>query len=282
MIKLQTISENITKVLSNILRSAENYESALATFKAAGQINDNNPNEFAKEVNSEHGRLDTSVYDCPICHNKGFILFIDDKGQRSGHTCSCMSVRYSKALIKHSGLEDILEEKTFDKWDADTPKKQKVKTAALKYSDAPKGWFYLSGNSGTGKTHICTAICKTLLEKRYPTQYVIWREISGEAKRHIMDEEYGNIMEPLKTVKVLYIDDLFKTKRGEVITGADVNIALEIINARYYRKDLLTIISTELTLDSIIRIDEALGSRIFEKAKQNCLNLFGENNYRLK
>lgn len=63
-------------------------------------------------------------------------------------------------------------------------------------------------------------------------------------------------MHELKMVYVFYIDDFIK----ETVTDADINIAFELLNARYNDHEKLTIISTEKS------IDEALGSRIYERS----------------
>ena len=72
-------------------------------------------------------------------------------------------------------------------------------------------------------------------------------------------------MEAFKTKKVLYIDDLFKSERGKSPTTSDINIAFEILNARYNNPDLITILSSEKILKEILGIDEAIGSRIFQR-----------------
>ena len=55
------------------------------------------------------------------------------------------------------------------------------------------------------------------------------------------------------------IDDLFKGS----ISGSDVNIMFEIINFRYLNS-LPVIASCEMGIDEIMKIDEAIGSRIYE------------------
>ena len=64
---------------------------------------------------------------------------------------------------------------------------------------------------------------------------------------------------------MLYIDDFFKVKRGEQPTAADVNIAFEIINFRYNDFDKITVFSSEISTGDILKIDEALGSRIISR-----------------
>ena len=96
------------------------------------------------------------------------------------------------------------------------------------------------------------------------------------------------MIDRFKKAEVLYIDDLFKTGKapdGSVlkITGADVNVAFEIINYRYNNPALVTIISSELTEDEILDIDEATGGRIYERAKKAfSIGKDRKKNYRIK
>ena len=132
-------------------------------------------------------------------------------------------------------------------------------------------WFYIGGAVGSGKTHICTAICNELLKKRAVT-YMPWREEAVKLKTIVNDISYQVEMDKLKKVDVLYIDDFLKTKSGDQPTGGDINIAFEIINYRY-NNSLTTIISSERTINEVIKVDEATGSRIFQFAKEYGIDL---------
>ena len=63
---------------------------------------------------------------------------------------------------------------------------------------------------------------------------------------------------------------------------ADKNIAFDLLNARYINPDAITIISTELTIDRILSWDEAIGSRINQRAKDYMLNIGKKQNWRLQ
>ncbi len=65
-------------------------------------------------------------------------------------------------------------------------------------------------------------------------------------------------------------------------TASDITIAYEILNSRVMRPDLLTIISTELSVDEIMDLDSALGSRIYQKSKGSYLLMTGDKNWRLR
>ena len=86
-----------------------------------------------------------------------------------------------------------------------------------------------------------------------------WRDDSTVIKASIKyADAYAGLVEPLKEAPVLYIDDFLKTNSGEP-TVADINLAFEIINARYNRKDLVTIISSEYYIGDLLEIDQAVG-----------------------
>jgi DNA replication protein DnaC len=158
----------------------------------------------------------------------------------------------------------------------------------MQYAKHPEGWFFIGGQSGAGKTHICTAICREFLMEGKEVKYMLWRDDVVKLKNAVTDPEYESLVEKYKRVEVLYIDDLFKTGTAadgtrQRPTGADINVAFEILNFRYNDPKLLTIISSECTIDSIIDIDEATGGRIFEKAKSSfSLKPDRSRNYRLR
>lgn len=73
------------------------------------------------------------------------------------------------------------------------------------------------------------------------------------------------------------IDDLFKGN----ITGSDVNIMFEIVNFRYLN-NLPLIVSSEKSINEIMEIDEAIGSRLYEMSKGYVVNINGKKlNYRM-
>ena len=216
---------------------------------------------------------DLGGVDCPLCGNTGQIMEKGPGGLLDVHVfeCSCMNTRRSLRAIRHSGMADMLDRYTLESYQTPDTERRAIKQAAIDFIRAPEGWFYIDGRSGSGKTHICTAICGELIKQGKRVAYMLWRDESTKLKGGITDREwYEQRIEKLKTVPVLYIDDFWKAKRvdGAVrVTDGDVNLAFEILNFRYNDRKLRTIISTELTLDEIIGIDEATGGRIYERAR---------------
>lgn len=238
--------------------------------------------ERAEGYNSRAGSF--TGYDCQKCRNKGNRMEIRD-GAEYMVECECMDIRRSQARLERSGLADMIEENTFEKFETRAKHQAVMKDMALEFCKDEKGWFYIGGQPGCGKTHICTAIVKDLMDKGHAALYMLWLDEATNLKAiKLNEEEYEKAINRLKTTPVLYIDDFFKTQDGRAVTAADVNIAFEILNYRYNNKGMITIISSEKSLHDLIDIDEALGSRIYQKCGKYKLTIGRDanKNYRLR
>jgi DNA replication protein DnaC len=78
-----------------------------------------------------------------------------------------------------------------------------------------------------------------------------------------------------KEAPVLFVDDLFKGK----ITESDINIVYEIVNYRYLNS-LPLVVTTEYDLGALVKIDEAVNTRLIEMATGNLVKIDAEN-YRI-
>lgn len=235
-------------------------------------------------LNREEGHLnEDDGYDCPKCRNRGRFFVVSENGCMAVRECECMAVRRSKRFLKKSGLADMVGRYTLETWRKVEPFQQVAEDVVMRYIARHDGWLLVSGNPGTGKTHICTAACLELINSGIETRYMLWRDVSTRAKAAVNDAtEYARIVDPLKTVRCLYIDDLFKCGKGQEPTVGDVNLAFEILNYRYNDSRLYTIISTERSAEELLDIDEAVGSRIYERSKGYYLDFAGRQNWRIK
>ena len=239
----------------------------------------------AETYNSMAGSL--SGYDCPKCKNRGSIMYAREDGTDYTVPCSCMKIRSSIRKLKQSGLQTRVKHCTFEKFQVRESWQKAILNAARAYSENPEGWLLLSGQSGCGKTHLCTAICRIRLLKGQQVRYLSWREELPVLKNWDDGERRERTMEELQQAELLYIDDFLKTgsggQDGPRPTAADLGLGFEILNSRY-NSDLPTLISTEFTPEEILSMDEALGSRIVEKAGDHILVVAKKpgRNYRLK
>lgn len=228
------------------------------------------------EYNSQRGDLEG--YQCAACRNRGNYAVLVD-GVMSIQQCKCIEIRRCIRLMKESGISSAY---TLQNFKVSSEWQRSLLAMANRFLLSPGCWFYAGGQVGSGKTHICTGIVRELLQQGYPARYMLWRDASVKIKAVVgRPEEYAALVEPLKTVEVLYIDDFLKSNTEP--TPADFNLAFEILNARYNRR-LVTIISSEYFLGEITEMDEAVGSRIYERTAGCLINIARDSrrNYRLQ
>ena len=243
--------------------------------------------QLMDEYNNSIGNLNEyDGYNCDVCHNKEFIEKIDENGYTVRKYCRCHKMRETLRRARRSGLGNILTDFTFDKFivSEDWQKQNKEKAQAFCNDDGAK-WFFIGGQVGCGKTHLCTAVCGHYIKAGKDVLYMLWNEEAKKLKALVTENtEYQRIIEKYKNAEVLYIDDFLKTKQGEEPTAGDINIAFEILNHRLYDRDKITIISSEKTLIDILGYDEATMSRVFQATGNYKINVDRDlkKNYRLR
>lgn len=228
----------------------------------------------------------TQVYECSICKDLEWII---DNKTNTAKPCKCREVKIYKRILEKSGISEEFQKKTLENF-ITTNKPQQIinaKNMSIRYvkefdnllKDSKHNSIAFLGQVGSGKTHLSIAIANELMKKNIGVLYMQYREAIIHLKQSIMDEEnYNREIDKYKKSTILLIDDLYKGK----ITDSDLNIMFEIINYRYL-KGLPIIVSSELSVDSIIGIDEAIGSRIVEMCKGYIFEFSGhELNYRLR
>nr|WP_248893979.1 DnaA/Hda family protein [Bacillus methanolicus] len=121
----------------------------------------------------------------------------------------------------------------------------------------------LLGQPGAGKTHLLMAIANNLIKKlQVPVLYFPYVEGFGDLKDDfdLLEEK----LERMKKVDVLFIDDLFKPVKGKPrATEWQVEQTYAVVNYRYLNHKPI-LVSSELTIEELIEVDEALGTRIFQ------------------
>lgn len=214
-------------------------------------------------------------YDCPICRNKGYVAFLREEPMYRGSivTRECQCVPYRRALrrMARSGMEDALRGCTFESFNAQADWQRRLKERAMGYAENPVGWLALLGQSGCGKTHLCTAVCAQLLRQGREVVYMSWRQEAARLKAGDL-EERQRLLKSFCEAEVLYIDDLFKTGRDQngamVPTQADMNLAFTLLNSRYIGAKP-TILSSELLMGELLELDEATAGRLLERCGAN-------------
>ena len=230
-------------------------------------------------------------YKCNLCNDKGYIA-TTLSGEKKKLTdvlssqidyvlpCKCQLEKQMYSKMKYSNIElDQYEKKSFETFKRDTEEADKMYELAYKFleSDAQGVGFF--GKSGTGKTHICTAICNELAKRGVQHRYFNYRTDIQRLKALVYKhEDYNALINDFKMATVLYIDDLFKLSKnsnGEM-NIQEMQIVFDIINSRYMNKKRI-IVSSEYTVAEMKQFDEATAGRIREMIDDLGMKVEGVN-----
>lgn len=240
--------------------------------------------EQIDKLNALSGNLGN--YTCSKCGDKGYILFQDEEsGTTMARQCECKKMRDSVKAAKKSGAWELMQRCKFENFESDTTWQKEMKQLAASYcKQENKGWFFAGGQTGAGKTHLCTAIFRSFFNKPVNGIYIMWRD---EVRRLLNAGFAGaleteNRIDELKQCDVLYIDDLFKTDDATRPERREIELAFEILNSRY-NTGKITILSSEKTLAEIAGLNQAIAGRIAERCGKYIVKIDKqqEKNYRL-
>ncbi len=190
-------------------------------------------------------------YACPLCSDSGFV---------ETRMCKCFREMLITENIKSSGMGSLIERQSFDNFDLNFYKNNKDEYERMKSNleDARrfaeqfgKGvkTLMLMGPTGTGKTHISTAIAKTVIEKGYEVLYDSAQNIVSAFEADRFKSGYGPY-EP-KADKYLECDLLIIDDLGTEFTNQfTVSCLYNLINTRQ-NKGISTLISTNLDYNEL-------------------------------
>ncbi len=206
--------------------------------------------------------------------------------------CDCINQVRIRNLLKASEITDAFKKLGFRSFVVDD-KPQVIVDAyqcALNYfkefAEIRKercNSISLLGQPGSGKTHLLTAIANNLISKGISVLYFPYVEGFNDLKDDFSKLEEK--LERMKKVDVLFVDDLFKPAKGVPrATEWTVEQIYAVINYRYLNH-MPILISSELTVDELVDVDEALGTRIYQMCKEFTVVIKGDRkqlNHRLE
>ena len=229
-------------------------------------------------------------FKCEKCKDVKVIMVKDKDGHTVARDCECAAKANALRYMRMSGISEADLKKTISDYKTfSEPELVTAKNVAFTYQSRFRGIRFdrhnsllLSGNSGTGKTMLGIAILNNILNDGIPAIYVSYIDIITRLKQmqYGSDEDkqkFNQEIERLQNIDVLFIDDLYKASE----TQRDKELLYSIINHRYLKGKPI-IISTEKTLNELVALDEALGSRIIEMCKGYTVTFRNTQNYRLR
>ena len=230
--------------------------------------------------------MSTQFECCPICNGTYWIESRDEHGRFiANERCQCYYSNLSREQLRKNGLAEAVERMTFESFRTDEPWQETMKRKAEDFlteiRSGKKPWLIFCGQSGSGKSHLCTAIVGCLIQDGRQVEVMQWVQDSRTIKA---DRESGPMLiERFKKPPYLLIDDLFKGLREP--TEADIKLAFEILNYRN-NNDLPTILSAEKSLNDLLLYDQATFSRVVEKTENGrfviSIGRDESRNYRLR
>ena len=268
---LREIDSRLSSFGLRIMEAALNGGDTDAAIAMLHAENDAIVRERAKILH-EHGYpADYTMpqYECATCADTGYV------GIRM---CSCMRHRLIEASLEASGLGNLMKEQSFDNFSLDfyraNPKEYQIMSrnynAIRQYAEgfsmaegksSPKSLLFVGG-TGLGKTHLSTAVARTVIERGYDVYY-------NSAVGMISDFEFrrfgaglaqtdGDDTARYTECDLLIIDDL----GTEVVNQFTVSCLYHVINTRI-NMGKPTVISTNLTSADIRKIyNDRIASRL--------------------
>ena len=203
-------------------------------------------------------------YTCEKCSDSGYIDGVK--------MCSCLRELIIKGRIEESAMGRLIEKQSFDNFElgvyAYDPKVQErmkmILAMAKNYTrdfKEKRENLLLIGKTGTGKTHISTAIARELIHKGYDVIYDSAQNIISDFEADRFRSNYGreeNRSDKYLSCTLLIIDDL----GTEFQNAFTVSTLYNLLNARQ-NSDLPTVISTNLSPEELrAKYEDRIFSRI--------------------
>ncbi len=202
-------------------------------------------------------------YTCPDCSDSGFI-----GGEKM---CHCFREALAKERIAASGMGRLIETQSFEnfdlEWYKDNPEIYEKMQSNVSYAKKFVKNFQrkhdnvlIMGKTGTGKTHISTAIAKGVISLGYDVLYDSAQNIITDFETDKFKSGYGQVesrSEKYLECDLLIIDDL----GTEFTSQFTVSCLYNLLNTRQNR-GLSTILSTNLSYEELQKKYE---DRIFSR-----------------
>lgn len=238
--------------------------------------------------------------DCKLCNGSGWVTQTDEEGNPIKNAvgmemqkpCKCGKINLWFKKLNDKHLYQRFIKSKFQTFNDSNDELKKAKSIAINYTkDYKNKNLLITGKSGTGKTHLAYAILNEILKNEYTKDDFILPKIIfyndlikqiERAKNFNSKIDIEDITKDLQKPSILLIDDFFKIKINDDI----LSVLFEVINSRTYEENKSTIITTEKNIMDLYEVDNALISRLMEKAKygqnQNyIINLQNSDNYRI-
>lgn len=202
------------------------------------------------------------VFECEKCRDEGYV---------NEKMCSCLRNALITKQLEASGVGQLISGQSFENFSLDMyPSDVRegmaclfddLKEYALSFSKDSSNLLFVGG-TGLGKTHLSTAIAKTVIEKSFYVVYETATNIFSDFESDRFRDRYAGeepVAKKYMECDLLILDDL----GTEVVTNFTVSCLYNLINTRL-NKRLPIILSTNLNSAEIRKLyNDRITSRLF-------------------
>ena len=202
-------------------------------------------------------------YTCPVCRDSGYTDI---------RMCDCMRRELTRVALRQSGLGSLIDRQSFENFSLQYYAENKENARRMERTLAicreyaenfspASGNLIFFGRTGLGKTHLSTAIARTVIERGFDVRYESAPNLFGEFEYDRFKSGHGEDARADKYMEadLLILDDL----GTEATTQFTVSCLYNIINTRE-NNGRPTIINTNLGEAELeARYGDRITSRLF-------------------
>ena len=204
-------------------------------------------------------------YECPDCMDPGMI---------NGVMCKCMRRALVLAGYESSGIGNLIVKQSFDNFDlsyysGDERRNmeralEKAKSFAVNFGEEKARNLLFMGTTGLGKTHLSSAIAKTVIDRGYDVVYETANNIFNDFEYERFGRGYQAQGSESRTARyfdceLLIIDDL----GAELTNQFTISVLYNLINTRLNNSAPMIINTNLLVKEMRERYNDRVTSRLY-------------------
>lgn len=262
----RVISQTGGRIMDAVLiKDGKSVEEKLSEIEAEYEANVGFRKQFLETYGYPSDYLDIH-FECPICSDEGY--------DNSGKMCKCMKRALALATYDSSGIGKLISKQSFDNFSFKYYKSGRERENITDIYDYAKEYaeifssktsenLLFCGTTGLGKTHLSTAVAKTVIDSGFDVVYVTAQKMFDDFEFEKFSKSYsdtrGELTDRYFDCDLLIIDDL----GTEMSTTFTVSCLYNLVNTRINTEKPM-IINTNLEKEKMReRYADRITSRLF-------------------